>query len=70
MSLAPDLRSRAEALGHKPDLLRWQKILAAKGWIAPAWPREYGGPGWTEMQRYIFASECAAAGAPGGQAAQ
>jgi alkylation response protein AidB-like acyl-CoA dehydrogenase len=42
----------------------WQRILNAKGWVAPSWPVEYGGTGWTEMQRYIFASECAAAGAP------
>ena len=32
--------------------------------VAPAWPVEYGGPGWTEMQRHIFASECALAGGP------
>ncbi|MBU1286938.1 MAG: acyl-CoA dehydrogenase family protein [Alphaproteobacteria bacterium] len=44
--------------------LPWQKILYAQGWAAPAWPVEYGGTGWTEMQRYIFASECARAGAP------
>ena len=44
--------------------LAWQRILAAKGWAAPSWPVEYGGPGWSEMQRYIFAAECARAGAP------
>jgi acyl-CoA dehydrogenase len=43
----------------------WHKILHAKGWVAPAWPVEYGGTGWTEMQRYIFAAECARAGTPG-----
>lgn len=42
----------------------WHRALYEKGWVAPSWPVEYGGPGWTEMQRYIFASECAAAGAP------
>lgn len=45
--------------------LAWQKILHAKGWVAPSWPAEYGGPGWDEMQRWIFAAECARAGAPG-----
>ena len=45
--------------------LPWQRILHARGWAAPAWPVEYGGTGWSEMQRYIFASECARAGAPG-----
>lgn len=42
----------------------WHKALHDKGWIAPAWPVEHGGTGWDEMQRYIFSSECAAAGAP------
>lgn len=44
--------------------LAWQEILHTKGWVAPAWPKEYGGPGWTDMQRYIFAAECSRAGAP------
>jgi alkylation response protein AidB-like acyl-CoA dehydrogenase len=43
---------------------RWQKIVHARGWGAPAWPVEYGGTGWTAMQRYIFERECAAAYAP------
>jgi alkylation response protein AidB-like acyl-CoA dehydrogenase len=43
----------------------WQKILHAKGWAAPSWPVEYGGTGWSDMQRYIFQAECARAGAPG-----
>jgi alkylation response protein AidB-like acyl-CoA dehydrogenase len=50
---------------EKPWNLAWQKCLYKKGWVAPHWPVEYGGTGWDEMQRYIFASECAAAGAPG-----
>ncbi len=44
--------------------LRWQKILHAKGWAAPTWPRAYGGPGWSEIERHIFQEECARAGAP------
>ncbi|MGB5949561.1 MAG: acyl-CoA dehydrogenase family protein [Parvibaculum sp.] len=44
--------------------LAWQKILYEKGWVAPNWPVEYGGTGWTEMQKYIWASECARAGTP------
>ncbi|MBA3939747.1 MAG: acyl-CoA dehydrogenase [Sphingopyxis sp.] len=44
--------------------LPWQRILAARGWAAPDWPAEFGGPGWTDLQRYIFAAECAQAGAP------
>jgi acyl-CoA dehydrogenase len=44
--------------------LAWHKILYAKGWVAPAWPVEYGGTGWNEMQRYIWSAECARAGTP------
>jgi acyl-CoA dehydrogenase len=44
--------------------LPWHQALYQRGWVAPAWPVEYGGAGWNEMQRYIFASECARAGAP------
>ena len=44
--------------------IRWHRILAAKGWVAPAWPERFGGPGWSVEQRYIFSAECAAAGAP------
>lgn len=48
----------------RDDLLRWHRILAQRGWIAPAWPREWGGTGWTPVQRYLFEEECALAAAP------
>ena len=48
----------------KDDWVTWQKALHAQGWIAPGWPKEYGGTGWTPVQRHIFEEECAAAGAP------
>ncbi len=43
----------------KEDFLSWHKVLAAKGWAGIAWPKEYGGTGWTSVQRYIFAEESA-----------
>ncbi len=43
---------------------RWHAILNERGWVAPDWPMEFGGPGWSDTQRHIFASECALAGAP------
>jgi len=68
-SLTPELREagqRVTSVFVEPRYsLPWQKILHARGWAAPSWPVEYGGPGWTDMQRYIFQSECARAGAPG-----
>jgi alkylation response protein AidB-like acyl-CoA dehydrogenase len=45
----------------KEDFLEWHRILGAKGWSAPAWPVEYGGPGWTPTQKYIFGEELARA---------
>ncbi len=42
----------------------WHKILYNKGWIAPNWPQEYGGTGWTAVQKHIFDEEVQAAGAP------
>ncbi len=49
----------------EPDITReWQSILHEKGWLATSWPEEYGGPGWTPTQKYLFEKECAIAGAP------
>jgi len=42
----------------------WQRTLHAQGWGGVGWPREFGGPGWTPTQLYIFEEECAAWGAP------
>ncbi|HET6614446.1 MAG TPA: acyl-CoA dehydrogenase family protein [Dehalococcoidia bacterium] len=44
----------------------WAKKLAGKGWIAPAWPKEYGGAGMTVMEQFIFKQEMSTAGAPSG----
>jgi len=42
----------------------WRKALNEQGWLAPHWPREHGGTGWTAVQRFIFEYESALAGAP------
>ena len=38
----------------KEDMREWQKALYERGWIAPNWPVEYGGTGWTPTQKFIF----------------
>lgn len=48
----------------KEDIVTWQKILFKKGWGAPAWPKEYGGTGWSTVEQYIFEEESADACAP------
>jgi alkylation response protein AidB-like acyl-CoA dehydrogenase len=56
-------KSRGEFSG-KEDFLAWHRTLYKKGWVAPSWPREYGGTGWTSTQKYIFSEECARADTP------
>ena len=48
----------------RDDLQGWAKILGKKGWLASGWPQQFGGPGWTAVQKHLFEEECALAGAP------
>jgi alkylation response protein AidB-like acyl-CoA dehydrogenase len=65
-NLPADLQHKV--LNHKrlakDDFVRWHKTLAKQGWVAPAWPVEYGGTGWSAVQRHIWDEECARAGTP------
>ncbi len=65
-NIPADLAAKVQDYGElsRDDLLRWHKILAARGWIAPAWPEEWGGTGWTPVQRYIFEEACGMLAAP------
>ena len=48
----------------KAAQVRWLKRLGEKGWIAPDWPVEYGGTGWSLGKKYVFDMEMALAGTP------
>jgi len=48
----------------RDDMQRWAKILGKKGWLGYGWPKEFGGPGWTAVQKHLFEEETALAGAP------
>lgn len=65
-NLPKDLQQKV--LNHKrlskEDLVRWHKIVAKQGWVGTGWPVEYGGTGWTPVQRHIWEEECARAGTP------
>jgi alkylation response protein AidB-like acyl-CoA dehydrogenase len=65
-NLPRDLQAKVTEGGElgKDDYLRWHKILASKGWVAPSWPRQWGGTDWDITQRFIFEEECGLAGAP------
>lgn len=56
---------RSTSLYPEPEVsVPWQRALQARGWLVPLWPKEWGGTGWTALQRFIFETECALAGAP------
>ena len=65
--LPPELRRKvlAGASLGKSDYLAWHRILFERGWIAPSWPRAFGGCEWSAMRQHVFEEECALAGAPG-----
>ena len=56
--------SGVQTADYKPAIVSWQKKLNAKGWIAPGWPKEYGGTGWSATQKFIYETERGAAGIP------
>ncbi|HEX7774966.1 MAG TPA: acyl-CoA dehydrogenase family protein [Parvibaculum sp.] len=66
--LTPELRAIGKLMtsvyADYETTLTWHRALCEKGWVAPAWPKEYGGCDWSVSQHYIFASELSAAGAP------
>ena len=64
--LPDDVRERtwSGARMDKEGQVQWEKILNDRGWIAPNWPVEHGGTGWTPLQRYLFEEEMEAACAP------
>src|SRR5579864_2195569 len=59
---------RDKVLSHKhlerEDFLSWVRILNTRGWVAPSWPRRFGGQEWDPARELIFEEECALAGAP------
>src|SRR5581483_6049939 len=50
-------------LGEDPRDQEWRRRLATKGWVAPAWPKEYGGAGLSVIEQFIFNQEMARGGA-------
>jgi pimeloyl-CoA dehydrogenase large subunit len=48
----------------KDEIVAWQRILNRQGWATPSWPKAWGGPGWTAIERYIFLDELHQAPAP------
>ena len=62
------LRTRAKVEQGAPlardDFARWHRQMYVQGWVAPSWPVEHGGPGWTARQKLIADEELFRAHAP------
>ncbi|MFO0572602.1 MAG: acyl-CoA dehydrogenase family protein [Polyangia bacterium] len=60
------LRDKAQQDAHfeHDEIMEWHRILYRRGWVAPHWPKEYGGPGLDVTQRFILTEELELSGAP------
>ncbi|HJK98379.1 MAG TPA: acyl-CoA dehydrogenase family protein [Polyangiaceae bacterium LLY-WYZ-14_1] len=47
-----------------PEIMEWHRVLYDKGWVAPHWPKEYGGAGLDAARRFILSEELELANAP------
>jgi alkylation response protein AidB-like acyl-CoA dehydrogenase len=65
-ALPPHLREKAAVDGNfdHHEIMEWHKILFDRGWVAPHWPAEHGGPGLDITQRFILTEELELSGAP------
>jgi alkylation response protein AidB-like acyl-CoA dehydrogenase len=62
-NLPTELCNRSRRI-DPPELKPWHRKLYERGWIAPHWPREYGGMGATLTQQIILFEEISRVGAP------
>ncbi len=66
-NVTPDIEGFFYAEEEEPEKLRaFNKRLAAKGWIAPSWPAEYGGMALGAVEQLVFGEEISYARAPSG----
>jgi alkylation response protein AidB-like acyl-CoA dehydrogenase len=65
-ALPPHLRAKAEldAQFEHHEVMEWHRILFRKGWAAPHWPVEHGGPGLDPTSRFILNDELEVANTP------
>ena len=57
-------KADAGAVFENDESMAWHQILHEKGWVAPDWPVEVGGPGWDSARRFIFQEELLRANTP------
>ena len=57
----PDEAVMGVGVGEDATDKQWLKKLAVKGWVAPAWPKEYGGAGLSTAKQFVLNEELARA---------
>jgi alkylation response protein AidB-like acyl-CoA dehydrogenase len=57
-------RSRRHQVLGKDDYVRWMGLLHEQGWAVGHWPHDYGGQGWSPLERFVFEDELARQGCP------
>jgi alkylation response protein AidB-like acyl-CoA dehydrogenase len=64
--MPPHIAAKAKIDGafEMKETMEWHRVLHAKGWVAPHWPKEHGGPGWDVTRRFVFNEELELVGAP------
>ncbi|WP_299415654.1 acyl-CoA dehydrogenase family protein [uncultured Sulfitobacter sp.] len=64
--VTPEMRDKVRGKGelNKADMEAWHATLNERGWLAPNWPKKFGGAEWNAVQKHIFEEEAAAAAAP------
>src|SRR3954471_1913717 len=65
-ALPPPLAAKAavDAPFEMSETMEWHRLLYKRGWIAPNWPKELGGPGLDATCRAILSEELEQAGTP------
>lgn len=70
--LERNLPSDWQGVAHLPPeethewIMSWRTTLHEAGYLAPGWPREYGGGGMSALEQVVLAEEFARAGVPTG----
>ena len=57
-------KSSQHLMLNKDEYVRWMQALQSRGWAVGHWPSEYGGLGWSTLERFVFEDELGRAGCP------
>ncbi len=60
----PELRFIRKQRPLYEEVKDWYQALSRKGWLAPVWPREYGGMGLSAAKHMIYVEEWGRLGCP------